>query len=110
MPATTLRRPTDVTRAWLLLPSVVLCTLIVHQGCGDLRADDTPDLHRTAARRRPVAAVLTDDGRSLCVANHASGTLSLIDLETRRVVNEQKIGRQLSDLIQLERDGANLLL
>ena len=63
------------------LCGLLLCSVIVSQG--ESSAADATDLHRTAARRRPIAAVLTDDGRSLCVANQASGTLSLIDLQTR---------------------------
>jgi hypothetical protein len=93
-----------------LVPSLILCTLMEIQGYRELCADDAPDLHRVAARRRPVAAVLTDDGRSLCVANQAAGTLSLIDLQTRQVVGEQKIGEQLSDIAALENGSANLLL
>jgi hypothetical protein len=91
-----------------LVPSLLLCSLLLLDGA--VSADDAPDLHRAAARRRPVAAVLTDDGRTLCVANEVSGTLSLIDLETRRVVSEQKVGERLSDMVALKVDGADLLL
>jgi YVTN family beta-propeller protein len=47
--------------------------------------------------RRPAAAVLFEDGRTLCVANRRSGTMTLIDVATR-MVSEKQIGQQLSDV------------
>src|SRR5690606_28436362 len=49
-------------------------------------------------------------GRPLCVANEISGTLSLIDLETRQVVSEQKVGERLSGLVRREHEDSDLLL
>jgi len=48
--------------------------------------------------RRPVALVLADEGNTLLVANRDSGTLSILDTRTRKVVSEQRLGRRLSDL------------
>lgn len=48
--------------------------------------------------RRPAAAVLLEGGRSLCVANRRSGTMSIIDVTTRSV-SEKQIGQQLSDVV-----------
>jgi hypothetical protein len=50
--------------------------------------------------RRPAALALLDEGRSLCVANRRSGTVSLVDIE-RRTVTEKQIGQQLSDVVVL---------
>lgn len=57
--------------------------------------------------RRPAALALLDEGRSLCVANRRSGTVSLVDIE-QRSVTEKQIGQQLSDVVLLP--GSNDLL
>ena len=58
----------------------------------------TPELR--IQHRRPSASVLLDNGRTLCVANRHSGTLSLVDITQRNVV-EKQIGQQLSDVAVL---------
>jgi YVTN family beta-propeller protein len=50
--------------------------------------------------RRPAALALLDEGRSLCVANRRSGTVSLVDID-QRTVSEKQIGQQLSDVVLL---------
>lgn len=50
--------------------------------------------------RRPSAAVLINNGRSLCVANSRSGTVSLIATADWSV-SEQTVGQRLSDLIRI---------
>ncbi len=82
-------------------------------------SDDLAGLHQTPHVRRPVAAALYDaeqrgrdrrsDGRLLCVVNHRSGSVSLIDPETRRVTAEVQIGGSLSDVAALP-DGKTLLI
>jgi YVTN family beta-propeller protein len=67
-----------------------------------------PPLLRTARLRRPVAAVLLADGRTLWVANQRSGTLSLVDLSGPRVCAEVAVGQHLSGLTALP-DGKHLL-
>jgi cytochrome c peroxidase len=52
----------------------------------------------TARLRRPVALVPTQGGKRLVVANHESGTLSILDIEKREVVREVQVGRSLADL------------
>jgi YVTN family beta-propeller protein len=49
-------------------------------------------------RRQPVALVLADDGKQLFAANQRSGSLSIIDPSSRRVITEIPVGRRLSDL------------
>lgn len=48
--------------------------------------------------RRPVAFVLVNQGRQLVTANHRSGSLTQIDLQSQKVTNETTIGKQLSDM------------
>lgn len=50
--------------------------------------------------RRPAALALLDGGRTLCVANRRSGTLSLVDVK-QHVVVEKQIGQNLSDVLAL---------
>jgi DNA-binding beta-propeller fold protein YncE len=54
-----------------------------------------------ARLRRPVSAAFLDDGRTLCVANQRSGTISLIDVTVPRVVGEVGVGRHLTGLVAL---------
>jgi YVTN family beta-propeller protein len=51
-----------------------------------------------ARLRRPVAVVPADDGRRLFVANSRAGSVSVIDVENRRVLAEVAVGRTLADL------------
>jgi YVTN family beta-propeller protein len=61
-----------------------------------------------ALLRRPAALALNERGDRLFVANRRSGTISIIDLQSRQVVEEITIGGQLADLICLP-GGARLL-
>jgi mono/diheme cytochrome c family protein len=54
-----------------------------------------------ARLRRPVAGAFLDDGRTLCVANQRSGTVSLVDVKQREVREETAAGRHLADLAVL---------
>jgi DNA-binding beta-propeller fold protein YncE len=59
--------------------------------------DDAPRL------RRPVAVALSGDGNRLFVA-HRSGSISIIDTPTRRLMGEVSVGGRLADL-SATRDG-----
>lgn len=48
--------------------------------------------------RRPVALALDADGKWLFVANRDAGTIATIDIRSRRVIAEARVGRRLSDL------------
>lgn len=48
--------------------------------------------------RRPIALVPTSDGRWLFVANRDRGTICVIDLAARQVVQESAVGARLADL------------
>ena len=71
---------------------VCLLTLSVAEGV----AADPPAL------RRPIALELSGDGKSLYVANSRSGSLSVIDLNSARVVEEIVLGKRLSDLVRVD--------
>ncbi len=58
--------------------------------------------------RRPVAAVLSADERLLYTANRRSGSMSVLDLEARRVVAEHDLGGRLTDLAPVN-DGRLML-
>jgi mono/diheme cytochrome c family protein len=51
-----------------------------------------------ARLRRPVALVAADGGRRLFVANRSAGTISLIDSDGGRVIDETAVGLLLADL------------
>ena len=57
---------------------------------------------------QPVALATGDSGKTLFVANHRGGSLSVIDTEARKVVAEHEVGRGLADLA-IAPDGRHLL-
>jgi YVTN family beta-propeller protein len=84
--------------AWLLPIPPGRCT------AGEIGPDDT--LPRRS--RQPVALAVVDGGKTLLAANRRSGSVSVVDLASRKVVGEHDIGRGLSDLAVLP-DGRHLL-
>ena len=52
--------------------------------------------------RRPIALELAEDGKTLYVANSRSGSLSVIALNSARVVQEISLGKKLSDLVRVD--------
>jgi DNA-binding beta-propeller fold protein YncE len=52
----------------------------------------------TTSLRRPVALVLSDDGKWLFTANERSGSISVLDGVGRKTINEFPVGRKLADL------------
>ncbi|HKI21288.1 MAG TPA: cytochrome c peroxidase, partial [Isosphaeraceae bacterium] len=58
--------------------------------------------------RQPVALVCAEGGKTVIVANRRSGSLSVIDAATKKVVAESEVGRGLADLATLP-DGRQLL-
>ncbi len=83
----------------LLAGAVAAAVLIAPQGArGEL-----------ATRvRQPVALVFADEGKTVLVANRRSGSVSIIDATTRRVVAEHDVGRGLADLA-VQGGGSRLL-
>jgi YVTN family beta-propeller protein len=67
-----------------------------------------PDARTEAHRRRPVALALSVDGRFLYAGNRESGTISIIQVATRQVIAEPKVGLGVTDLA-ITPDGHNLL-
>ena len=62
-----------------------------------------------ARLRRPIAMVLVDEGRLLLVANRRSGSVSIVDTASNRVVSETPVGRELADMA-VTPDGKRLLV
>ena len=58
--------------------------------------------------RQPAALAVLDGGKTILAANRRSGSISVIDAGSRRVVAEHEIGHGLSDLAVLP-DGQHLL-
>lgn len=58
--------------------------------------------------RHPAALALSRDGSRLFVANARSGSLSVVDVGTSRVVAEYAVGRGLADVVPLA-DGRHVL-
>ncbi|WP_165073011.1 cytochrome c peroxidase [Paludisphaera rhizosphaerae] len=48
--------------------------------------------------RRPQAIVLTHGGSQLLAANRGTGTVSVVDVKSRRVTGEAQVGRGLADI------------
>ncbi len=95
--------------AYVLLIGALLGALAFSPSPGE-RASATGEREapRRSVPRRPVALALADDGKALFVANQGSGSISVIDTRSRRVVAEVPAGRKLSDLA-LTPDGGHLL-
>ena len=64
--------------------------------------------HRSRRLRRPVALALVDHGKSLCVANQRSGSISIVDAAKLQPIAEWVVGRGLADLTAMP-DGRHLL-
>jgi len=64
-------------------------------------AEADGDLRGAAHFRRPVAAVSLADGRLVAVAHRDSGSVSLIETAGWTVVSEQRVGKQLADLVAI---------
>ncbi len=88
------------------MKTLLLAMAALAAGPIDAENDASPPLPRWS--RRPVALAIVDQGRTLLVANSRSGSLSIVDLATRRVVDEPRIGRGLAHLAPLG-DGRHLL-
>lgn len=59
--------------------------------------------------RYPVAQAITLDGKTLLTANERSGTISIVDLESRTARPEQLFGKSLAD-IETASDGRILIV
>jgi DNA-binding beta-propeller fold protein YncE len=73
-----------------------------------LGGDQRPSVPLERRARQPISLLLTDGGKTLLVANHRGGSLSVIDATARTVVAEYDVGQGLADLAMLP--GARYLL
>lgn len=83
----------------------ILLPLLALAGLLSLRAEVAPTPRSTAARE-PVALVVVDDGKRAVTANR-SGSVSLVDLVTGKVLADVRLGRKLADVAEI--DGKTLL-
>ena len=71
---------------------LLLCGPSYHQA---ILAYDEP----TTQTRHPVAIAVLSDGRRVVAANHASGSISMVNFKDQKVVSEKLVGKKLSDII-----------
>src|SRR2546423_10210255 len=89
----------SVCRSWLLAPLLV-CGVCGFRG-PSTRADDLQNAAVPSFRtqfRVPVALALIENESLLFTANRRSGTVSVIDTATNKLIAEQAVGEMLSDL------------
>jgi YVTN family beta-propeller protein len=89
------KRPSFRFRALMWLTAIQFLSVPRGGIAGDVIVDTKPVAKRM---RQPVALAVADGGKNLFVANRRSGSLSVIDTTTRRVVAEYDVGRGLADL------------
>jgi YVTN family beta-propeller protein len=83
-----------------------------------IQAAELPSKAEETRSRRPVALAVSPDGSRLFVANRRSGSLSVVDLKSGRVVSEQDVGKGLAALallpdgrvLAVDRDGNGLIV
>ena len=74
--------------------------LFVAAACLGVAARPATGDEELAARiRRPVAVVISEDGKRLYTANRRSGSVSIVDLERRKTTREVDLGERLSDMV-----------
>src|SRR5262245_25220310 len=72
--------------------------------CGSLSAAEVP-LKDQPHLRRPIAAAWLEESKLLAVANQRSGSISIVDIEKRKVLAEMAVGERLADVAALAAGG-----
>jgi YVTN family beta-propeller protein len=85
----------------ILLPVAVVLPFVVVPWTGSQSQGQGGPPAARICLRRPVAAVLLADGRTVAVANRRSGTVSVVDVQAGQVINEVAVGGTLADLAAL---------
>lgn len=80
---------------------IVLGVSIVSLGLGGARVVAQVPLKDQPHLRRPVAATWIEEGKLLAVANERSGSVSIVDIEKRKVLTEVAVGEKLADVASL---------
>jgi YVTN family beta-propeller protein len=94
-------KTTIAAQALILIATSIHCCVLV--------AADEPVSGECQPRfRGPAGLLLVDEGKLLLTANHRSGSISVIDAEAGRVIDEIPVGKKLSDLAAVP--GRDLLL
>lgn len=71
---------------------------------GPLWGDEVP-LKDQPHLRRPIASAWLIEGKLLAVANQRSGSISIVDIEKRKVLKEAPVGERLADVAALPSEG-----
>ncbi|MDB5385993.1 MAG: Cytochrome peroxidase [Planctomycetaceae bacterium] len=80
----------------------VASLLVIRRSAGvEDRAPAPRDSSQEVRNRRPLDAIFFDAGKTLCVANQRSGSLSFVDLSAGRVIHELQVGNSLTSLAAL---------
>src|SRR6476620_11716611 len=82
-------------RCTIVLVSLFLFGLCDAPLASDLPFKDQPHL------RRPVAAAWLQEGTLLAVANQHSGSISIVDIAKRKILDEVVVGERLADVVDL---------
>jgi DNA-binding beta-propeller fold protein YncE len=77
-----------------------MLSLAACASCAAVAGSRTPS-SQAARLRRPVAAAFLADGHTLCVANHRSGSVALVDVRGAGPCTELAVGERLNDLAVL---------
>lgn len=81
---------------WMITLQIPLATqTVAREGASE------PANVAASRMRQPVALAVTDGGQTLLVANRRSGSVSVVDAITRKVVAEYDVGRGLADFANL---------
>ncbi len=100
---------THAARTIFRVASLALFSALLLIPRGNTRGDEPKTFVSLSQRmRHPAALALIDSGKTLLVANHRSGSLSVIDTASQKVVAEDDVGGGLADLAMLP--GGRLLL
>ena len=103
--------PGKAMRTTLTIPAIgAVCLASLLMTLAGRALAGEPGTSGSPARRirQPVALAVVNGGQTLLAANGRSGSLSVVDIASRKVVAEPAVGRGLADLAVLP-DGRHLL-
>ena len=84
-----------------MMRTAICWSVFVASICASVRtnADESENSMATIeSRRRPVAGVLLNTQDRLCIVNRDSGSMSVVDLKSQQVFQEQRLGSRLSSV------------
>ena len=84
--------------------SLVCLAIPLAAACANDKPEERPS---TPAFRRPTQAVLLEEGNLLAIANQRSGTVTLMETASGKVLSETQVGIQLTAITTLSRREAD---